>query len=130
MITKSAQRLQKIFEQAHTPNPNGSQHLRPVRMSAFALDLGLNSLYNVCMKITWACVKIVCVIQLTGLLMGCAAVTVTNTAAWIATGRSVTDHSVGAVTGADCDAVRMLRELTYWCETTPDAGVRYNRTGI
>ena len=129
-LAKSAQRLQKIFEQIRTARSKYPQHLRPVRMSAFALDLGLYSLYNVCMKITWGCVKIVCVIQLMTLLTGCAAYTVSNTAAWITTGKSVTDHGASAVTRSDCDAIRAVRELTYWCETTPDAGTRYNRTGI
>ena len=47
-------------------------------MSAFALDLGLDHLYNVCMKISMSCVKIVCVIGFTALTSGCAAYTVTN----------------------------------------------------
>jgi len=129
-LANTAERLRKIFEQISTSRSNGSHYLRPVRMSAFALDLGLNSLYNVCMKISMGCVKIVCVIGLTGLLMGCAAVTVTNMAAWITTGKSVTDHSASTLTRSNCDSVRAVKELTYWCETTPDIDVRYNRSGI
>jgi len=99
-------------------------------MSAFALDLGLDYLYNVCMKISMGCVKIGCVIGFTALASGCAAVTVTNTVSWIATGKSVTDHGASTVTRSNCDSVRMLRETTYWCETAPDIDVRYNRSGI
>ena len=74
--------------------------------------------------------KLVTVLMLSVALTGCAAYTVTNTAAWITTGRSITDHSASSVLGADCDTVRAVRELTYYCETTPDAGTRYNRNGI
>jgi len=99
-------------------------------MSAFALDLGLDHLYNVCMKISMSCVKIVCVIGFTALTSGCAAYTVTNAATWMATGKSITDRAASGAAGADCDSVRAVKELTYWCETTPDAGTRYNRSGI
>ena len=99
-------------------------------MSAFALDLGLNTVYNVCMKISIECVKIGCVIGFTVLASGCAAYTVTNAVAWISTGKSVTDHGASGVSRSDCDAVRAVKELTYWCETTPDTDVRYNRSGI
>lgn len=99
-------------------------------MSAFALDLGLDHLYNVCMKISMGCVKIVCVIGFTALASGCAVYSVTNAVTWITTGKSVTDHGASGVAGADCDAVRAVKELTYWCETTPDTGTRYNRSGI
>jgi len=55
---------------------------------------------------------------------------VTNTVSWVATGKSVTDHGASTLTRSNCDAVRAVKELTYWCETTPDAGTRYNRSGI
>ena len=66
----------------------------------------------------------------TAALTGCATYTVTNAAAWIATGKSITDHTASGVTGADCDAARAIKETTHWCESTPDIHIRYNRNGI
>ena len=63
-------------------------------------------------------------------LTGCAAYSVTNAVTWITTGKSVTDHGTSTVTRTDCDSIRAVRELTYYCETTPDIHIRYNRNGI
>jgi outer membrane lipoprotein SlyB len=63
-------------------------------------------------------------------LQGCAtAYTVTSTATWVATGKSVTDHVTSKLTYGDCDAVRMITKLTYYCEMT-DPSKTYNRTGL
>lgn len=75
-------------------------------------------------------VNVVCVVLSTGLLTGCAAYTVTNAMMWMETGKSITDHSISGVLGADCDAVGAVKKLTYYCETAPDIDIRYNRNGI
>lgn len=74
--------------------------------------------------------KLVCVVLSTALLTGCAAYTVTNAMMWMSTGKSITDHSTSGVLSTDCDSVRAVKELTYYCETTPDIHIRYNRNGI
>jgi len=63
-------------------------------------------------------------------LNGCAVYTVSSGVSIIATGKSITDHAATKVTGADCDSVRAVKEITYYCESTPDIGTRYNRNGI
>jgi hypothetical protein len=63
-------------------------------------------------------------------LTGCAAYSVSNAVTWITTGKSITDHGTSTVTRTDCDSVRAVRELTYYCESTPDIDIRYNRNGI
>ena len=63
------------------------------------------------------------------LLTGCATTyTVTSTAALIATGKSLTDHATSKLTYGDCDAVRMVTRLTWYCEVN-DPSVTYNRNG-
>lgn len=109
---------------------NNTIHLEVV----YGLEIFYHMVCMVCVG-DWLCgcvdgnVKLMIIVA-TGLLTGCAAYTVTNAAAWIATGKSITDHSSSAVTGADCDSVRAVKELTYWCDTVPDIHTRYNRNGI
>ena len=71
-----------------------------------------------------------CVVLTVSALTGCAAYTVSSGVSIIVTGRSITDHAATKVSGADCDAVRAIKETTWYCETTPDPGTRYNRNGI
>ena len=59
-------------------------------------------------------------------LPGCAAYTVVNGATWVATDKSLTDHGSSALVKADCDAVRVIRQGTYYCETR-DISTTYNR---
>jgi hypothetical protein len=74
--------------------------------------------------------KLTGVVLTVSALTGCAAYTVANVAAWITTDKSITDHSTSTVLGADCDAVRAVKETTWYCDTTPDIDIRYNRNGI
>ena len=74
--------------------------------------------------------KLVCVVLTVVVLTGCAAYTVSSGVSIIATGRSITDHAATKVLGADCDAVRAVKETTWYCDTTPDIDTRYNRNGI
>ena len=62
-------------------------------------------------------------------LTGCAAYTVVNTATWVATDKSLTDHGSSKLANADCDAVRVIQKGTYYCETR-DIGVTYNRNSF
>lgn len=57
------------------------------------------------------------------LLQGCAAVTVASVGVWGATGKTVTDHSVGAVINRDCKTTRLL-DGDYPCQ---DIVSVYNR---
>jgi hypothetical protein len=63
-------------------------------------------------------------------LTGCAAYTVSSGVSIIATGKSVTDHAATKVLSADCDALRAIKETTWYCDTAPDIDTRYNRNGI
>jgi len=83
-----------------------------------------------CVDLGTGDMKWLCAAVFTTSLTGCAAYTASNAVAWITTGKSVTDHGTSAVSRADCDAVRAVRELTYYCESTPDIHIRYNRNGI
>ena len=74
--------------------------------------------------------KLVCVVLTVVALTGCAAYTLSSGVSIIATGRSITDHAATKVLGADCDAVRAIKETTWYCESTPDIDTRYNRNGI
>ena len=58
---------------------------------------------------------------------GCATTyTVTSTASLIATGKSLTDHMTSQLTMGDCNAVRMIKNVSYYCEMN-DPSVTYNR---
>jgi hypothetical protein len=59
-------------------------------------------------------------------LPGCAAYTVANGVAYIATDKSLTDHASSTLVSADCDAVRVIQKGTYYCETR-DISTTYNR---
>jgi len=60
---------------------------------------------------------------------GCSTYTVTSATAWALTGKSIPDHATSKLTQADCDAVRMVTRLTYYCEVR-DPSVTYNRNGL
>jgi hypothetical protein len=59
-------------------------------------------------------------------LTACAAYTVVNTATWIATDKSIMDHGSSTLVSADCDAVRVVQQGTYYCEVR-DISTTYNR---
>ena len=59
-------------------------------------------------------------------LTGCAVYSVVNTATYIATDKSLTDHTSSKLATADCDAVRMAVKGTYYCEQR-DISTTYNR---
>lgn len=59
-------------------------------------------------------------------LSGCAVYSVVNTATYIATDKSLTDHTSSKLATADCDAVRMAVKGTYYCEQR-DISTTYNR---
>ena len=66
-------------------------------------------------------------ILLTLCLQGCA-YTAVSTGTYIATGKSIWDHSAGMATGADCNATRLvLGKQSYWCEQPREPGTTYNR---
>ncbi len=61
---------------------------------------------------------------------GCATTyTVTSTASYVLTGKSIPDHATSQLTASDCDAVRMIRHATWYCEMR-DPSVTYNRNGL
>jgi hypothetical protein len=64
-------------------------------------------------------------------LTGCAAYTVANGVTYIATDKSIWDHTSSKLATADCDAVRMItdRNHTYYCEVR-DASTTYNRNAF
>ena len=66
------------------------------------------------------------IIAVVSTLNGCAAYSVVNTAAYITTDKSMTDHATSKLVKADCDAVRMAVNGTYYCEQR-DISVTYNR---
>ena len=60
---------------------------------------------------------------------GCGTYTVSSTAAYALTGKSVTDHMTSQLTLSDCDAVRMIKNVSYYCEQN-DPSKTYNRNGL
>ena len=70
--------------------------------------------------------KFITLLVAVGALNGCAVYTVVNTATWVATDKSLTDHGSSKLVSADCDAVRVIRQGTYYCETR-DVSTTYNR---
>lgn len=62
-------------------------------------------------------------------LTGCAVYTVANGVAYITTDKSITDHTTSKLVKADCDAVRMAVNGTYYCEVR-DISVTYNRNSF
>jgi hypothetical protein len=63
------------------------------------------------------------------LLSGCTTYTVTSATAWALTGKSIPDHATSKLTQNDCDAVRMIKHSSYYCEQT-DPSKTYNRNGL
>jgi cytochrome c-type biogenesis protein CcmE len=57
---------------------------------------------------------------------GCAVYSVANGVTYIATDKSITDHTTSKLATADCDAVRMAVKGTYYCEVR-DISTTYNR---
>ena len=76
---------------------------------------------------TWVrfCI-IISILAVAEMLMGCAAYTVANGVAYITTDKSIVDHGSSTLANADCDAVRVIRQGTYYCETR-DVSTTYNR---
>ena len=71
-------------------------------------------------------IKFIMVMIAVGTLNGCAVYTVVNTATWVATDKSLTDHGSSTLVSADCDAVRVIQKGTWYCETR-DISTTYNR---
>ena len=91
--------------------------------SGYCIEIGLN-------MSTWVrfCI-IICILAVAKMLMGCAAYTVANTVTWIATDKSLMDHGSSTLANADCDAVRVIRQGTWYCETR-DISTTYNRNAF
>ena len=76
---------------------------------------------------TWVrFIIIICILAVAKMLTGCAVYTVVNTATWVTTDKSLTDHGSSKLVSADCDAVRVIQKGTYYCETR-DVSTTYNR---
>ena len=76
---------------------------------------------------TWARFFIVIIVLIMlHTLTGCAVYTVANTVTYIATDKSLTDHGSSTLVKADCDAVRVIQQGTYYCEQR-DISTTYNR---
>jgi len=76
---------------------------------------------------TWVrFIIIICILAVAKMLTGCAVYTVVNTATWVATDKSLTDHGSSKLVSADCDAVRVIQKGTWYCETR-DVSTTYNR---
>ena len=71
-------------------------------------------------------IKFITVMVAVSQLTGCAAYSVVNGVAYITTDKSITDHASSKLVSADCDAVRVIRQGTYYCETR-DVSTTYNR---
>lgn len=83
--------------------------------------------YHGATTMTWARFLIVILVLIIAhALTGCAVYSVANTVTYIATDKSLTDHTSSKLATADCDAVRMAVNGTYYCEVR-DISVTYNR---
>ena len=71
-------------------------------------------------------IVIIVILTVVHILSGCAVYTVANTVTYIATDKSLTDHTSSTLATADCDAVRMAVKGTYYCEVR-DISTTYNR---
>jgi len=71
-------------------------------------------------------IKFITAILAVGALNGCAVYTVMNGVTYITTDKSITDHTTSKLVKADCDAVRMATQATYYCEVR-DISTTYNR---
>jgi hypothetical protein len=62
-------------------------------------------------------------------LNGCAVYTAANTAAFVTTDKSLTDHTLTAITpNGDCNVTNLFKGL-YYCEIR-DIGKTYNRSPL
>jgi uncharacterized protein YceK len=59
-------------------------------------------------------------------LQGCAAYTVTSGAVYLVTDKALPDHMSSTLAQADCNAVRVVTQGTYYCEQR-DISKTYNR---
>jgi hypothetical protein len=69
------------------------------------------------------------------LLTSCAgpagmAYSVASGTSLVATGKSIPEHAMSELTGADCSVVSSLMSDRYVCEQQGDAGTRYNRNAF
>jgi hypothetical protein len=74
-------------------------------------------------------IKFITTVLAVSQLTGCAAYTVANTVTYIATDKSIVDHGSSTLVSADCDAVRVIQQGTYYCEVR-DISTTYNRTAF
>lgn len=72
--------------------------------------------------------RIITILAAASLLQGCAISTAINTASYLATDKTLTDHTLTQVTGADCNSSHPFKDK-YYCEVR-DVGVTYNRNGF
>lgn len=59
-------------------------------------------------------------------LPGCAVYTVSSGVVYLATDKALPDHMSSSLAKADCNAVRVVTQGTYYCETR-DISKTYNR---
>ena len=95
-------------------------------MQQHRLDLGVDVCYSMSMR-KFFLAYILLTLLLILLTSGCA-YTAVSTGTYIATGKSIGDHAASVVSGADCDATRLvLNKQSYWCEQAREPGTTYNR---
>lgn len=70
--------------------------------------------------------RILLTIIIAGTLQGCAAYTVTSGMVYLTTDKALPDHMSSTLAQADCNAVRVVTQGTYYCETR-DISKTYNR---
>ena len=76
---------------------------------------------------TWVrFIVVIIILIIVHALSGCAVYTVANGVTYLATDKSLTDHTSSTLATADCDAVRMAVKGTYYCEVR-DISTTYNR---
>lgn len=66
------------------------------------------------------------VLSLCLILPGCASYSVASIGTLITTGKSLGDHATSGIAGGDCDLIRAVREVSYYCEMP----VVYNQSGL
>jgi hypothetical protein len=60
---------------------------------------------------------------------GCAPMLAVSAVSTVATGKSLADHTVSLVSGADCSTLEFARgEQDYYCERRREPGTTYNRS--
>lgn len=60
-------------------------------------------------------------------LQGCAVYTVSSSVVYLATDKALPDHMSSKLAQADCNAVRVVTQGTYYCEQR-DISKTYNRS--